>query len=776
MVMSVVAMSAAFTGAVAATNHDDLDEQGADDYLDSASTFWEGQHLLVHYDDDDYADDDEFELRDVDDNSAGSLVDQFSLDDGAYVIDTEGLDGNYVIEDDDGNIANINDGELTDSESSDVDNNDFEIAQQDFDAEFESDEVADSNSDFEVEFDSIRNQYDVNVSSDDLDEDDLDELLDEIGLSNEVDDENEVATLKDVSDGAYSLNFTDIDAGEYEFNFDVTDTAAESSATVNVTESAAADLSFAESDFTEERSNIAAIDIELQETSDAHVQIGEEDEVNYEVQLQVEDGSDDGNVTLLVDTTEMHTADDSAFWAAHEEDDVSVEDYEATSDVLEGGDYTLSLANDASFDDEHDTAFFTLNDRTELADDAVSIYTAPDDVEDFSDYNDTTVTSTDYIAQNDTLLATVDTTSLFAYFDDADEFSDVDDTLELAIVEQDPGPNADPVVFNATDNDFDVDVVDANQSAGQLIFAVDYSEAYDGSDEFELETDYDLEFTVSDENAFAEDNESAASEFVVEERELEWDDTAEEVPNSDSAIVTGETNVAPGTEVTTRARSTGNFTTTSDTVVEIDDDGDRYFEAEYDLSDYAAGTEFTLTANEDEESAEIDSVLVDADEAIITVDADAPSDAEVGEDVTLDVTISNTGGTSDEVDIGVVIAGENVDEVTTELESEGTWSNSYEFTADSEGDVEWSVTAGDYDEESGVTTFSDDDKSDDDKSDDDKSDDDGADDDGAADDGADDDGETDDGETDDDGSPGFGVAVALAALLGAAMLALRKQN
>nr|WP_049914941.1 PGF-CTERM sorting domain-containing protein [Natrialba taiwanensis] len=203
----------------------------------------------------------------------------------------------------------------------------------------------------------------------------------------------------------------------------------------------------------------------------------------------------------------------------------------------------------------------------------------------------------------------------------------------------------------------------------------------------------------------------------------------------------------------------------------------------------------------------IDSVLFDAEEANVQLETDAPSEVTVGEDGTLDVTVSNTGGSaSDEIEVGVVIGGENTfnDNITLDAgeewsnsfdytaeetgdvewsvvagdnEETGTeWSNSFDYTAEETGDVEWSVVAGD-NEETGTTTFVDepsDDGSDSgsDSGSDDSGSDSGSDD---GDSGSDDSG-GDDSDGDDDGTPGFGVAVALAALLGAAMLALRKQN
>ncbi|WP_275040077.1 CARDB domain-containing protein, partial [Natrialba asiatica] len=78
----------------------------------------------------------------------------------------------------------------------------------------------------------------------------------------------------------------------------------------------------------------------------------------------------------------------------------------------------------------------------------------------------------------------------------------------------------------------------------------------------------------------------------------------------------------------------------------------------------------------------MDAALVDGEGPVIGLDADGTDEAIVGENATLDVTISNSGNASDEVNVGVVIGGENIENTTVSLDAGEEWSNSYDYTSD----------------------------------------------------------------------------------------------
>ncbi|MGQ3414255.1 PGF-CTERM sorting domain-containing protein, partial [Natrinema sp. LN54] len=117
------------------------------------------------------------------------------------------------------------------------------------------------------------------------------------------------------------------------------------------------------------------------------------------------------------------------------------------------------------------------------------------------------------------------------------------------------------------------------------------------------------------------------------------------------------------------------------------------------------------------------------------------------------------------------IDGEVVDEQELEVASGDSFEESYDFDTSATADIDWEVTYGDT-TESGTLHVVEDSGSDSGNESDSGTDSSGdSDSDSSGD--SDDSGSSDDG---DDGTPGFGVGVALVALLGAAMLALRRQN
>ncbi|WP_336328373.1 CARDB domain-containing protein [Halovenus sp. HT40] len=124
-----------------------------------------------------------------------------------------------------------------------------------------------------------------------------------------------------------------------------------------------------------------------------------------------------------------------------------------------------------------------------------------------------------------------------------------------------------------------------------------------------------------------------------------------------------------------------------------------------------------------------------------------PSEVETGADITAEVTVENTGGQEATQTITFTFDGEEVGSTEVTLGAGETATESFSASApDSAGDYDWEI-ASDDDSISQTLTVTD----------------------GG-------DGDGDDGDSSDDGGPGFGIAAALVALLGAALLAYRRQQ
>jgi len=210
----------------------------------------------------------------------------------------------------------------------------FEVTPQDLEVEFDDTEVTDEDDDVTVNVDSRRASYDINVSADgDLDTDELKDIFansdntgsfDSVSASETYEDDDTI-TLSGVSDGDYSTNFSGVDTGEYTFDFEVTDTEASSSASVNVSEAGEGDVAF-ENDVPQDQiGDVTNVTVQMENTDDATVTIGSEDQ-NYWVVAQVTDDDDDGEVTVAFNSylAGSDAADSDVLTDATGEDDVTV--------------------------------------------------------------------------------------------------------------------------------------------------------------------------------------------------------------------------------------------------------------------------------------------------------------------------------------------------------------------------------------------------------------------------------------------------------------------
>ncbi|WP_206335521.1 PGF-CTERM sorting domain-containing protein [Natronolimnobius sp. AArcel1] len=791
MVLSVVAMSAAFAGgAAAAVNEDNYDEGVTfnDGVIDE--DVWVGQELTLISDDDDHH------------SGLVSIVEGPELDEGDTV-ETESVDGDTVtfetddLEEDEYYHIRVHNG---DNDDFNFEGQTFEAVSENLETEFTDDTVAEEGS-VDLEVESDRDYQHLNVTADDLDEEQLEDLF---NVDTHPAEHDDAILLEDVEDDdALEANFSNasIDTGEYEFTFEVSDSIDYDTATIEVTD-ASEDYYFADVDQVSE-GEIGNITIGVEESSTASVVLGDYNETSHVTGIDLYD-IDSDEVVLEYNTHGANNSDigeEGYGWDVHEdyEDNASIDNVEIQSGLdenqpLPSHNWDLSIGegleqngDNWEVSDERDRDVFSVGDREAIGD--ASLYTAPYDDGldnsgvDFDDYNDSTITPTDTVADDDALILTVDDFGVEGAIDDDTEIGHLSG-VNISIEEQDSGPIGDAAYWNTSDEyDGEDEELDAyligDEYDGDLTFVVDYA----GADGLDADEDYYVTFEVTEDNEYIDDEDDEVEselELSLEDREVDWD-TISGLPADEDATATGVTNIAPGSELDADIDSDeGNFVDITTADVIDGEYGEYTFEAEFDLSGEAdqEGVLFDMTVEDPHSDADDDLSDVEllpageeGEPAAFDVDADAPSSVEVGDDATLDVVVENTGTESGETNYSVVIDGEQVDEDTIELDGEeSTDTMSYDFDTDAEGDIEWEV-ATDHDDASDTLTVEDGTDDGDDGVDDGVDDgDDGVDD---GDDGVDDEEPTDD---DDDGTPGFGVAVALFALLAAAMLALRKQD
>lgn len=426
----------------------------------------------------------EVELRsgDVDDSS---FVSELNNDDGTVTIDTEGLEGDYVLQ---------VDGE----ESEDYT---FEVAVQTLDAEFDPDSVVEGDdASSELVLDSNRLGYEVEVSSEDLSDSDLEDIF------ASADSATEDGTVI-LSSGDTDANFSGIDAGEYNFTIEATDTAAETNASIEVTESVDADASFDSSTYSEEAGDIAEFTVEMTgDTETATVDIVEEEE-NYNATIDVTDGDGDGEVTVYFNTYLAGNGDNAgAFYTADEsEDSVSY-----TEDAEFGDDQRLLPAN---FDmelslGEDDVALATLTLLEGSVNDA-STGIAPKDAEwednDVEDLLNAT-TERNTVAEEDYLVFGFDASGIFGHLE-AEGVNSENSNFNLQI-EQTNDRYGSPQDLASDEYTL------VEDPENDRFFVVIDSEAYGMEDGEE----YEITFEATNDYVYFEDSQSVSTDASVVDR------------------------------------------------------------------------------------------------------------------------------------------------------------------------------------------------------------------------------------------------------------------
>ncbi|MDS0300403.1 PGF-CTERM sorting domain-containing protein [Halogeometricum sp. S1BR25-6] len=653
---------------------------------------------------------DSLTLREVDERDGGeisqsSFVEQLSAENGYVEIDTDDLEGDYVVSDGTGvNGANAVE---------------FEVAVQSLTANWSEDSVTQGDSE-DLELESGRSDYIVEVSADGLDADDLETIFGDSDAFVGTNDEDDSVYLDAGEQDEIPADFgDDIDAGDYEFDVEVTDTTASDSASIAVEESDA-DVNFADSVYTEQVGDVVEMSVNMEDRDEAYVYVGGDD-VNYLEVVKLTDDDDDGMVNFTFNTYTANESNVNPFELVEDSDDelelatgdVETEDnglpgaVDGTlSERLETGDYDLRTSTsldynveDDEVEDEQDVATLDLGERNTSG---IATWTAASgNADEFDDAQELleNVNESNVVAIGDRLVVQVNASGTSGVIDEdnVDSLLNGDEGMQFTVEEADAGANADS---SELDLDSSNTAIYQNESSDQFFVVVDTRNV-----DVDDDTEYDATFTVGDEDADTspidyvddEEEESVSTTFTAEEPDATLDlndDDQFEVAQSQNAQVEFDTNLAGGSEVVVRLRSSASNSAflLSNTV---ETDGNGTVMTTFDTSDVEVGTEFDMVVRSgSDEIASEDGIIVEGQNMTGTGTGEG--------------TMSETPGT------GTEMTGTEMSETPTETPGETT----------SEG----SATPSE-----GTTT----------------------------------------GSTD-GGTPGFGVVVAVTALLAAALLAVRR--
>ena len=624
--MLVLSMSVAFVGVGAADSTADLND---------GDRYWVGQTL--EYESTTISGDSDLSITSAevvtDDTDDSTFVTELNANNGNISIDTSNFESDaYLLE---------YDYEKSSDDSTGSESVAFEVSEQTLDVE-PADVRVDNDGDSETtfEFDSNRNSFEVNVSTDGLTDEELASVF-STGTSYSTSDVEDGNLTVDATDDV-DVDFQDIDADSYDFSFEVVDTDASATTSVTVADPGDAVVEFAEPVNSFSEGDSTELTVNFNDTDSADVVIGDEEEVGYELNFTVEDTEENGEVTVVFDSYVAGESDDVVKVHEDSEGDVTVNNRTTLTDrKLAPSEYDMS-AFVTSTGDETDVGTLNIVERTSTG---VSTVVAPGG-ETINDYEDienatesTTVASGDYVAYK------VEMTGVYGFLEDGADLSEAED--ESADAEDTPGFYM-TIEKDAPNANGEVDLSDAdvytNEDDGvfYVVFDVDNSD-------FDVDSDYESELVISEDNPYVEeeeDEESHTNTLSTEERDTEFvgynADDVLEFEEGDELEVTAETNVAEGTESTLTVRMTGDNPTieTYDVVAE---DGE--FTTTADIEGLSVGTEFTvqLSGETDREDAVIvESTTTDDDDTDTTDD-----DTDTTDDDT-DTTDDDTDTTDDD--------------------------------------------------------------------------------------------------------------------------------
>jgi PGF-CTERM protein len=328
--------------------------------------------------------------------------------------------------------------------------------------------------------------------------------------------------------------------------------------------------------FTEERGDVAEIEIEIRNTDTATLTIGDED-VGFVSNVTVVDDDGDGEVVLEFNTFAVTGLEgelsndqrDAVFDTADDADDVESADVDeeySVSSLLERSEYSLEVQSGerSDRDDTEGVGTLVLEERNTTS---VQSWTAPSRIslDENEEVNEAlangNLTRDDEIAYGDLAVHRIEASGIEGAIaaegdDSTDAFFDMvnDGTVLFTVEQTDPGPNRDPYELVLDDGSADV-VADADNDTYYVVVDTDDVEATERS--VSEDDSLTANFTVPENSDLADDEaETVLTEYELVEAEHEVEDPVE-VSATTGQVLRGETNVAPGTRVDIRIRSSG---------------------------------------------------------------------------------------------------------------------------------------------------------------------------------------------------------------------------
>jgi len=404
------------------------------------------------------------------------------------------------------------------------------------------------------------------------------------------DDGDGVATreVRIGSDGTADFAFDPADAGNYtvEARDRHTDVTAVTDAFA-VGDAGTPTADFGSPTYAEARGDEVAVEVTLNNTDTATVQFGETATANYNLTAELVDEDGDGRVRVEFDTFEAGHggAAPGDVLSVDGEDSITevrqggpfTTDYPGAvgTDTLEAGQYELRVAageTDGAVTDPDGVATLSLSERATTD---VRIWTAPgddfDSIDDADNLRDArtegALTRTDTVAAGDLVVVAITANGLEGAFDDTESFQrrSADGRLFALTLESTPGPNDEQDAYDVSalasddvsvvSNDTDDTALDTHYVVIDSAALTDLFDDPPSGDSYVADFDVHANGPDNDLGAAASDQDTAA--IVERSASLDTDGERIVLDAASNATVTGETTLAPNTDLTLQLRSDG---------------------------------------------------------------------------------------------------------------------------------------------------------------------------------------------------------------------------
>jgi len=419
--------------------------------------------------------------------------------------------------------------------------------------------------------------------------------------------------LADVNDVFNQTTGQPIDTGNYTINVTDDNSGVEiSSDTIVVSERPDATVGFTSDEFVDQRGDIVEVNVTLDQTDSANVTVGSDDS-GYNVSFGVNDNDGDGNVLVGFNTylsSEDAPANGTdAFFAITDDDDddpdnvTNVNVTNAVPSVVADTTYDLEAKSPGA--EDPGVSAIVVEPRTQGV---VNTWVAPsgntsvvEDLDAVTGAIGNAITQSSQVANSDQvvvqlqeaqglegLLRATGESDADSQFTNATNGNSSNANISLDIVESTPGANNQPDTFNVTNN-ADVNGIVADKDNDTYFVVVD-------SDDIDT-SEYEIGFSLAAGNNYGliqgSDNETVNN--TIEKVDTTLDVTQPNVTATDDATVEGETNLAPGTELRVRLRTTGSPDQRfiESTTVAVETDGT--FAGEFPVAEAAPGDEYDIS-------------------------------------------------------------------------------------------------------------------------------------------------------------------------------------